>query len=638
MVRNAGYTQSNFYLRFQPTAPGLHTGVVALYSDALPNPYELPVRGSMYRLSTNAGPWAGGGQLTIEGDYVNVVTQVLVCNVRAEVVSQTSTALVVQLRQGGNGLGAVRMDDDAGTSVVLSNAYRYHGQPLIDEWLTWDTMDGALMPTTVYYHAGAVLDGKVYLAGGLSPARQSCLVWDPGAPTGAQWSALADLPFSNYYHSVAAAGGRLYSLGGNASTGGAANAYLSSAYVYNPATPGDGWVAVSNLPEPRARSVAVTLGSRIWMVAGYTNGASATCVAYDTAHPELGWAYVSNYPVAGYAHAAAVYGDNLYSVGGVGSASFFAYAPAENQWTTLPGLPRTNYAHSLVAVTGRLVCLGGYDRLTNVYSFSPSRPAAGWRAQNGLPDGRYAMVSVTLSNTIYVLGGRRSTTAMATQFRGVFSRGVTPAAGSVTGGFPVVITGVNLGDGSDVTNVTLAGVRATVASQSPTQLVVTAGVAGGPVSRSVLVQSASRGETSLEDSFVYTGPVGEPDTDGDGMPDAWETAHGLNPAYSNAATANADGDAFTDWEEYLADTSPTNASAFFPLVTVTNPSGPVLHLRVAPTSTGRVYGVRWSTNLMADQQVWGLVPPEQTGTGAALYFEMTNYVPMSIYRTGVRPP
>lgn len=46
------------------------------------------------------------------------------------------------------------------------------------------------------------------------------------------------------------------------------------------------------------------------------------------------------------------------------------------------------------------------------------------------------------------------------------------------------------------------------------------------------------------------------DTDNDGMPDAWETAHGLNPASAADADANPDGDTLTNLQEYNAGWNP----------------------------------------------------------------------------------
>lgn len=46
------------------------------------------------------------------------------------------------------------------------------------------------------------------------------------------------------------------------------------------------------------------------------------------------------------------------------------------------------------------------------------------------------------------------------------------------------------------------------------------------------------------------------DSDHDGMPDAWETANGFNPGDSSDGTADADGDGYTNVEEFLNGTTP----------------------------------------------------------------------------------
>jgi hypothetical protein len=48
------------------------------------------------------------------------------------------------------------------------------------------------------------------------------------------------------------------------------------------------------------------------------------------------------------------------------------------------------------------------------------------------------------------------------------------------------------------------------------------------------------------------------DTDGDGLPDAWELAYGLNPLNDNDANVDTDGDGLTNAQEYIAGTNPTN--------------------------------------------------------------------------------
>ncbi|MGD9781000.1 MAG: choice-of-anchor D domain-containing protein [Kiritimatiellia bacterium] len=139
-------------------------------------------------------------------------------------------------------------------------------------------------------------------------------------------------------------------------------------------------------------------------------------------------------------------------------------------------------------------------------------------------------------------------------------------------------------------------------------------------------------------AYEYVPQAILPDEDGDGIPDDWEIISGLNPAVSNSPAMDSDGDGRPDIEEYWADTHPTNGASFFPMVVVTNPPLGSMVLVVDPTSTARVYGVRWTTNLLSIPQIWTLVPPEKMGTGSAVSFTVTNDGPGRIYRTGVRLP
>ncbi len=57
------------------------------------------------------------------------------------------------------------------------------------------------------------------------------------------------------------------------------------------------------------------------------------------------------------------------------------------------------------------------------------------------------------------------------------------------------------------------------------------------------------------------GGEGVMDTDGDGMPDAWEQAHGLNAFSSADAGLDSDGDGLTNLQEYQAGTDPQSAQS-----------------------------------------------------------------------------
>lgn len=85
--------------------------------------------------------------------------------------------------------------------------------------------------------------------------------------------------------------------------------------------------------------------------------------------------------------------------------------------------------------------------------------------------------------------------------------GVDPISGPVSGGFTVTITGTDLGNGSDITDVKLCGVSVeSITSQSATEVVVVAGV-GTPGPGDVSVFSTSLGETKKVNGFTYTAPL-----------------------------------------------------------------------------------------------------------------------------------
>ncbi|MEI8197465.1 MAG: MBG domain-containing protein, partial [Phycisphaerae bacterium] len=88
---------------------------------------------------------------------------------------------------------------------------------------------------------------------------------------------------------------------------------------------------------------------------------------------------------------------------------------------------------------------------------------------------------------------------------------VTPASGTTYGGTQVTIAGLWLGNGSDITNVTLCDVPATIITQSLHSVTVTAGVSPVFTNGDVVVQSSGFGTVTLINGFAYQ-PVPPPPT------------------------------------------------------------------------------------------------------------------------------
>jgi len=80
---------------------------------------------------------------------------------------------------------------------------------------------------------------------------------------------------------------------------------------------------------------------------------------------------------------------------------------------------------------------------------------------------------------------------------------------------------------------------------------------------------ASDGQATSAPATVSLNVLPLPDLDGDGLPDAWETAFGLTNAL-----ADADGDGMSNVAEYFANTNPTNAASYLRIIdSDQNPSG-----------------------------------------------------------------
>lgn len=137
--------------------------------------------------------------------------------------------------------------------------------------------------------------------------------------------------------------------------------------------------------------------------------------------------------------------------------------------------------------------------------------------------------------------------------------------------------------------------------------------------------------------FANPGETLTDDTDHDGMADTWESAHQLTVGI-NDANGNPDLDAWSNEQEYLADSDPQASNE--PLEILIRQSGDALNVSAVPVTTNsRRYLFFANTNLL--QGDWLPVGPAQPGAGdgAALIFGVTNVVdPAAVFRISVQVP
>lgn len=180
--------------------------------------------------------------------------------------------------------------------------------------------------------------------------------------------------------------------------------------------------------------------------------------------------------------------------------------------------------------------------------------------------------------------------------------------------------------GTNIATVTFPGQPDGKLVDAPYRLTIVANAVADPASN------------TLAAAFIYDFTVAN-DTDGDDMPDAWETANGLSPTNSADATLDADSDGLTNLAEYRAGTNPQNPASCFVITSVirTNTGVNLTWSSVAE----RQYQIYWSDDL----HTWavlsnGIAPVVVSATGntTSYSFAVADNAPHRFYRVEVLFP
>jgi N-acetylneuraminic acid mutarotase len=266
--------------------------------------------------------------------------------------------------------------------------------------LTWTQK--ADLPTPRAEIASAVLDGRIYIAGGFEANGDNSNVVEAYDPASGRWQRLAPLPEARDHAMAAAFGGKFYVFGGGGRGG-----TTSTVFSYDPAT--DAWSRRADMPLRRTAGGAAVLADRI-VVAGGTGDSPATTMLYDpaadrwTAGPPL---------LASREHLAVVAdGGRVYVIGGRWNNELRAtnevLDSTTGSWRRLADMPTARGGTSAGAVNGRIFVAGGeaFDptrTFPQVEIYDPERDA--WSAAPPLPTPRHGLAVQGLGNLLYVIGG-----------------------------------------------------------------------------------------------------------------------------------------------------------------------------------------------------------------------------------------
>ncbi len=194
---------------------------------------------------------------------------------------------------------------ESSTAPVLATVEAY--DPATDVW-----SERADMPTARFGVCTGVVDGIIYVIGGLPTQNSLTAVVEAYDPATDSWSARSDLPTPLGFHACAVHDGKIYAFGGGA-TYGRPGAFV---YSYDPAR--DVWATHADMPDPnRAFLAAATLDGLIYVAGGQENARSlplATVLAYDPAADN--WTTETDMPAARHFHTASVLDGMIYVIGG----------------------------------------------------------------------------------------------------------------------------------------------------------------------------------------------------------------------------------------------------------------------------------------------------------------------------------
>jgi N-acetylneuraminic acid mutarotase len=268
------------------------------------------------------------------------------------------------------------------------------------------------MPTARSGPRSEVVNGKIYVIGGIYADRQKVEAYDPATNT---WATKADMPTpSRILFATGVVNGKIYVIGGEGSLGLNARATVEA---YDPAT--DTWTRKGNMPTPRTRSAASVVEGKIYVIGGAGGGGDlypemSTVEAYDPATDT--WTRKADMPSARELLSTSVVGGKIYAIGGQQENSVFRgvfstvemYDPATDTWAKRADMPLPRKVHracvlnDLIYVFGGRNIIGGWPQST-LFQYDPAVDA--WVVREDMPYEVATQAVSTVEGRIYLIGG-----------------------------------------------------------------------------------------------------------------------------------------------------------------------------------------------------------------------------------------
>ncbi len=263
------------------------------------------------------------------------------------------------------------------------------------------------MPVARSETPAAVLDGKIYVAGGFGAGARA----DRYDPATDQWQQLADLPVETNHPGIAVLDGHVVIAGGYAMDGASAR---NGMWAYHPGA--DSWEVIGELPEAMGAFGLATVDGDLYLVGGaFGSLTGEPSAAVWRWRPQDG-TWETRAPLAqAREHLAVVaVAGKIYAVGGrahgrdndqLGGA-VERYDPAADKWDSLASLPHPRSGLNGAKVCETVVVVGG-ETSKRVFDDVQilSLDGASWASLPDLPLAVHGVAVASVNNRLFAIGG-----------------------------------------------------------------------------------------------------------------------------------------------------------------------------------------------------------------------------------------
>jgi N-acetylneuraminic acid mutarotase len=295
-------------------------------------------------------------------------------------------------------------------AVLVAPAFFSNVAAAEDSWVSM-----AQMPTARAQIGAAVVDGKIYVIGGVSGANE---VYDPAAGT---WETKTPMPHPRTSFGIAVCDGKIYVIGGyaNTTTGGVPD-MSGLVEAYDPAA--DSWETRASMLTPRGQLTASAVNGKIYTMGGFQDNRGTTSFLNEVYDPASDtWKTQQPLPNAAYGHSAVALGSKIYVIWGQTSGRPNGYLSGpwnqiydteNNSWTLGAAPPEPVHRSGAVVTSGvdapqRIYVVGGevgfMQALNVIQIYDPQTDT--WSRGTDMPTARQGLALAAVNDLLYAIGG-----------------------------------------------------------------------------------------------------------------------------------------------------------------------------------------------------------------------------------------